>query len=402
MKNVLLSLGLLFSYLVSFGQDAKVILKQSYNKCQSIQNGNYEMKRYMKYMDNNDTSITSFKCSFKKLKDDSIYPSAFHYNVFWNDTTSFEVMYTGNEFVSLSIKDSTASIMSKSLWAKEIKLYAHNYTFYSPFTNKKSTPLQSDSDFIENKKVFKFIGVEKLNGEPCYHIQVNKIPENDSTDDMKALREEYHFWVKQNDMVPVQYYIAFDLVMNNDTMYQYEKFVLKKFELNNLKDETVLTLASIPSFFKTKDYVPFKSPKPLNIDTIAPNWELISLANEKISLKSLNGQLVLIDFFYKSCYPCMQALPALEALNKKYKSKGLQVIGVNPYDKKEDGIAPFLSKQGVSYTVFLDGKDVAKNYRVSGYPTMFLIDKTGKIIFIQEGYGKGVEETLDEIIKKNL
>ena len=70
----------------------------------------------------------------------------------------------------------------------------------------------------------------------------------------------------------------------------------------------------------------------------------------------LKGKLVLIDFFTKSCYPCMLALLGLQALHKKYKSKGLNVIGINIYDKKEDGIIPFLSKRGITYPVLLGGK----------------------------------------------
>lgn len=402
MKNMLLTTGLILICFASFGQDVKMILKQSYDKCQSVHNGYYEMSKYMKYMSNNDTSKSSFNCYFKKLTDDSLYSSAFHYKAFWKDDYTGDVLYTGDDFVSTSTEDSTATIMQKSMWAKEIKSYSHNYTFYSPLTNKKSSPLQHDSDFIDNKHIFKLVGEENLNGALCYHIQVNKIPENDSTEAMKILRQEYQYWIKKEDLIPIQYSIAFDLVMNNDTMYQYEKFVLNKYEINNLKDENILTLNSIPTYYKTKDFVPYKSPDPLKKNTIAPNWELLSLTDETISLKSLRGQLVLIDFFYKSCYPCMQALPALQALSEKYKSQGLQVIGIDPYDKKEDDIATFLSKRGVTYTVLLGGKDAAKDYHVSAYPTMYLIDKTGKIIFIQVGYGKDVEGTLDELIKNNL
>jgi thioredoxin-related protein len=78
------------------------------------------------------------------------------------------------------------------------------------------------------------------------------------------------------------------------------------------------------------------------------------------------------------------------------------VIGINPYDKKEDGIGDFMDKRGVNYTVLLEGKEVAKAYRVSGYPTMFLIDKEGNIVFIQQGYGKSVDKQLKKVIKKHL
>ena len=402
MKNILLTTGLLLFYFTSFGQDAKEILKQSYDKCQSVQNGYYEMSEYMKFMSGKDTSKNSFNCYFKKLKDDSLYSSAFHYKAYFKEEYTGDVLYTGDDFVRTSTIDSTATIMQKSMWAKEIKSYSHNYTFYSPLTNKKSSPLLHDSDFIDNKHVFKFIGEENLNGSLCYHIQVNEIPENDSTEAMKTLRQEFQYWIKKEDLIPIQYSISFDLYMNNDTMYQYEKFVLNKYEVNNLKDGNILTLNSIPSYYKTKDFAPYKGTDLLKKDTIAPDWELLSLTDEKISLKSLQGQLVLVDFFYKSCYPCMKALPSLQAISEKYKSKGLRVIGIDPYDKKEDDIAIFLAKRGVTYSVLLGGKDAAKDYHVSGYPTMYLIDKSGKIIFIQVGYGKDVEDKLDDLIKKNL
>jgi len=52
--------------------------------------------------------------------------------------------------------------------------------------------------------------------------------------------------------------------------------------------------------------------------------------------------------------------------------------------------------------VLLGGKDAAKEYHVSAYPTMFLIDRSGKIIFIQVGYGDETEKTLEDLIIKNL
>ena len=219
---------------------------------------------------------------------------------------------------------------------------------------------------------------------------------------MQTLNGEYNYWIAMSDFNPVQYSIAYKIVMHKDTMYQYDKIVLDKYEINNLKDEMPLQLVSIPAFYKKKDYVPYVEPLLLPKDTVAPNWDLMSIKDEKVSLKALKGQLVLIDFFYRSCYPCMQALPALQALSEKYKGKGLKVIGIDPYDTKEDGIADFLLKRGISYTVLLGGNPTAATYRVSGYPTMYIIDKKGKIISSIMGYGKGVENELEEIIKKNL
>jgi thioredoxin-related protein len=50
----------------------------------------------------------------------------------------------------------------------------------------------------------------------------------------------------------------------------------------------------------------------------------------------------------------------------------------------------------------LGGDKVAKKYHVSAYPTIYLIDKEGKIIFYEVGYGEGLEKTLEKIIKAHL
>jgi thiol-disulfide isomerase/thioredoxin len=78
----------------------------------------------------------------------------------------------------------------------------------------------------------------------------------------------------------------------------------------------------------------------------------------------------------------MKAIPILQSLHEKYHAKGLQVVGINPYDTKEDDLPTFLGKRGVTYPVLLGGKEVAANYHVSGYPTLYLIDQEGQIIFL--------------------
>ena len=406
MKNIIFWIGLLPALLFMSCMDqpdAEQIIKMSLAKCQSVENGYYEMEHHMKYMSVKDTSLKKFKCHFKKLKNDSLYTSAFHYKTFYGDDYKSEVMYTGNEFVGFSTNDSSGSIMAKNLWAKEIQSNSHNRTFYSPILDKDYDPLPSDSAILDKKMTFTYIGEAQINSEPCYHIR-NSIPtENDSAAVMKTLSTEINYWINKKDSIPVQYTIELEMVMDNDTMTQFEKKVLKKYEFNDLKEETQLTLSSVPSFVKLKDYEPYTPPKLLETNTIAPNWSLISLENKKVQLSDFKGELVLIDFFYKSCYPCMLALPGLQKLHEKYKDKGLNVIGIDPFDSVEkDDIANFLKKRGVTYTILLGGNDVANAYNVTGYPTIYLIDKKGKVIAPTPGYRENMEDRIEEILLEYL
>lgn len=397
--KILIPLLLLFSVLTAAAQEAADILKKAYERCQSVENGYYEMTRYMKYMDDKDTVKTTFQCHFKKLPEDTLFHLAFRYQSFWKDKSMSDILYTGDELVTVySGNDSVATVMPVVQWAEEIRAIRHNYEFYSPLTHPESAPLLQDEDFADTVFTFRYLGEEVCNGIPCYRVQVNELPVNDSADMMKTLREEYHFWIAKADYLPVQFSTVYDLVMANDTMCQYEKIVLTKHELNNLTDEGILTLDALRPQYQFKDYEPYKRPDPLPIDTIAPAWELQTVAGEKVSLEDLRGRLVLADFFYKSCYPCMLALPGLQRLHEKYGDRGLTVVGINPFDTAEDDIGAFLAKRGVTYTVLLGAKEVAKQYRVTAYPTLYLIDRNGVIVHVQEGYGEEAEKELEEVI----
>ena len=403
MNNTYLLCGLIVIILfTSCTPDATEVLQKSAKKCQTIENGYYELDKYMKFMSGKDTTLMTFNCYFDKITNDSLFPVAFHYQSYITDEYFRDVLYTGDDFVYTS-KDSTGSIMSKSIWADEIEAIRHNFTLYTPFTSKRHYPFPADSAYFDNNHSFQLVGEENINDFSCYHIKMNVVPENEVGDVYKTIREEIHFWINKEDNIPVQYTIAYDLVTGTDTMYQFEKIALTEYKLNNLKDKSHLEVTSIPSYITIETYVPHESPELLANETLAPNWTLISLENKTLSLSDFKGEFVLLDFFYKSCYPCKLALPTLQKLHEKYHKRGLNVVGIDPYDTiEEDDIANFLSKRGVTYTVLLGGKDVATKYNVSGYPTIYLIDKEGKIIGSKVGYGENTEEELEEMIKQSL
>lgn len=353
-------------------------------------------------MGSNDTVLSSYKCHFKKLENDTIFSYAFHYQTTHQNNYANDVLYTGEQLVDYSEKDKRGEIMLTSLWAKEINKL--DYTFFAPLVDKKTYPLSLDLK-PNDKKNIELLGEEKINNINCYHLKMEVIPSADTSKVafVKTLKTEYHYWISQNDFIPIQYSIADDFLINNDTMNQYQKFILSKYELNNLTDTTVLTMNSIPKNVTLTDYSrdEYGEEELLAIGSTAPDWTLPSTTNGSLSLASLNGKVVLVDFFFNACLPCKLAIPDLKYLHKKYKDKGLEVISINPFDKKE-AVEKYISNNGIPYPVLFDAKNVADAYKVSGYPTFYLIDKQGKIRFIQSGYGEDDKEKLEKMILKNL
>lgn len=392
--------------LFSTAQDTKQILEMSFQKCQTVKNGYFEMSRKIKNMTETDTFTSRFKCYFKKLDHDTIYPCAFHYTEFYKDKEKRSQilmrgkMYTGEDYVSVNV-DSTAVVMSKKNLAKEIMAYRNKSTLYTPFTSSESSPIPSEMDFVDDQYTFLYIGDEIIKEKTCFHIRVFKIPEVIDSLAFKTSMVEYNFWINKADSIPIQYSERYDFIMNNINLHKYEKFVLNKYELNNFKYDSILTLRSIPASCNIIEYAQHATRDLLPINKKAPDWNLESTSGEILSLTGLGGQIVLIDFFYKGCYPCIKALPDLEAIHEKYKNKGVKLIGMDIGDKKEE-MTDFVKKHGLKYTVLLGSEDIAKSYLVLGYPTIYIIGRNGKIIFSQAGYANNTRETLEEIIKKNL
>ena len=385
---------------------AEDVLRKSYQKCQSIQKGHYEMTRKKKWMSGNDTTLSRYTCDFKKLPDDTVYGKAFNsFEEYSVSEWSRHYLYTGNEYASFD--DSTGTLMPCDLWAKDIIAVRHNRTFYTPLTNKSSYPLRTNKD-LDDENIFDkdytySLSETQLDGKYCYLVDILG-PVDDEPDTiygMRDLRYEINLWIDKKDYLPIQYSIAFDVLDQQDTMYQYEEFKLLAF--SPIVDESKLTLESIPAEVALKDYEPYKEPDPLPEGSLAPDWSLPTLTGDTIRLADLKGKVVLLDFFYKSCAPCCAALPVLQSLHEKYKDKGFMMIGIDPIDDPEkDEMADFLTKRDITYTILFAERELSSTYRIAGYPTLFFLDREGKIAKMHRGYGKGMEEELEADLVKLL
>lgn len=109
----------------------------------------------------------------------------------------------------------------------------------------------------------------------------------------------------------------------------------------------------------------------------------------------------MLDFWIKNCGPCIQSVPHLNELQKKFKDKNFKLISINSYDSKED-ISRFCNKHKIDYMVLVNGKRVAKEYGVSGFPTFFIIDKSGKIIYSHIGHDASKQLEIEQVINNAL
>ncbi len=119
---------------------------------------------------------------------------------------------------------------------------------------------------------------------------------------------------------------------------------------------------------------------PLEVGYPAPDFSLTDYEGDKIQLSSLQGKIVLIDFWASWCSPCRDELANVEAIANEYADDGVVVLGVD-IDRNEGAFAGIVSSFGLTYRQIFDGADgpVSSLYRVIGIPMTYLIDRQGII-----------------------
>jgi len=140
---------------------------------------------------------------------------------------------------------------------------------------------------------------------------------------------------------------------------------------------------------------------PLCFADSAPNFNL-DTRKGKVSLESLKGKVVYVDFWASWCTPCRKAFPWLNKMQEKYADQGLVIVGIN-LDGERDPANHFLEKVPASFTIAFDpdGKS-ADDFKVQVMPSSYLINREGKIVFDHKGFKVKQQNDLEAEIKKVL
>jgi len=132
----------------------------------------------------------------------------------------------------------------------------------------------------------------------------------------------------------------------------------------------------------------------------APEITLHNPDGKPISLSSLRGKYVLIDFWASWCGPCRQENPNVVRMYEKYKGKNFEIFGVSLDQDRAKWLAA-IEKDKLTWTHVSDLKGWqsagGKAYEVNSIPVTFLIDKTGKII-AKNLRGQALEQKLEEVL----
>ena len=113
----------------------------------------------------------------------------------------------------------------------------------------------------------------------------------------------------------------------------------------------------------------------------APDFELDRLdSGGGLTLSSLRGQVVVLNFWASWCPPCREEAPLLQDGWERYRDQGLVVLGVDVNDFRQDA-RRFMKRYGLTYPVVYDGKgSTVGKWGVRGFPETFFVDRSGRLV----------------------
>ncbi len=125
----------------------------------------------------------------------------------------------------------------------------------------------------------------------------------------------------------------------------------------------------------------------------APDFSLPTLAGGRMSLSSLRGKVVLVDFWAQWCEPCKRELPQLDKLAREFAGKDVVVLAVN-LDKSQENAQRLAQQLGLTLPVLLDSSGAtAATYDLPKMPSSFIVDKKGVVRYVHEGFeGSGDDD----------
>jgi thiol-disulfide isomerase/thioredoxin len=127
----------------------------------------------------------------------------------------------------------------------------------------------------------------------------------------------------------------------------------------------------------------FDALRPMEHGEAAPEIDLprIDGTAGRLTLSSLRGKVVLLDFWATWCPPCLQMIPILHDLHKEWAPRGVEFVGVDsdgPQSTVQD-VRDFLVEHPAPYPIVLDDGTANSLYKVRALPQMVLIDREGAV-----------------------
>ncbi|MEM6264556.1 MAG: TlpA disulfide reductase family protein [Bacteroidota bacterium] len=365
-----------------FSQEISVkeVLTKTDSAIRGINTISYWIDHELRYFTNEDTIDGRAICHLQAAPKDSL--KIYHNVVLLSEAR--QQVYNGASILHINLKDSSSLIFDPKLHGYGSikgnligKLIQYDLFTESVFSKKLQDTALVDYSLAET--IFDNQEVYAVSFEYKY---------SDEFEDDQAT-----YFIRKSDFFPIGY----EASVYFQNMLQYRSYSLSNISVNTTFEDKLFDLDyNIIDKTKVKNFIPKRKEPFLLSGTDAPEIDQATILGKDFQLKDHKGKIVILDFWYRSCYPCIKALPDLQRIASESSPDDVLVVGVNPFDNKEQ-IVSFLREKNITYTNIYQAKNIVADYKVSAYPTYYIIDKQGRIYSAHEGWS---DTFYDDLIKK--
>ncbi|MEM9546824.1 MAG: TlpA disulfide reductase family protein [Bacteroidota bacterium] len=237
-------------------------------------------------------------------------------------------------------------------------------------------------------KVNSTLKVELYNDIPVYKVVFFE----KDTDGATNIETTYFF--RKSDFFPLGYKTQ---ALANGEIPVGQSYSLTNIKKNIILDESTFNLENNILYTDKVHYskaINSEDKPTLAKGTLAPNFKVLLTNDSQFELHKNKGKIVVLDFWFSSCVPCLKVMPELNKIAEKYDSSEVEIIGINPYNSKEKTLKTLNRKAPNLHSSFKSG-DIVADYNVYLYPTIYFIDKNGKVAEVHSGED---ENFYDEVV----
>jgi thiol-disulfide isomerase/thioredoxin len=365
-------------------QEILRLVKNNYDKHSSI---SYKITYRQKFFDRDDTAQWVANCELIRENNDSIFGG----RIWFFTSDSFETYYDLNQIYDIDhskkdmmifnahedqtgpISSNTAGNVIKSGFLKTGKLLAQSWD-----TSNNVTMITEENHFV---------------------ITIQFPSNKDFTE--KRLTA----WINKKAFTIDK--MNYQVKHKGD--YQYNEWNISEISFDNVSiDKLDKSIAQYKKSYTTKQYVPPSDEDYLTLPngSTAPLFSGTNFQTGKsISLNDYKGKTVLLDFSYMACGFCVETIPHMIQLQKDYENKNVIVLAVNSKDNNDKNIKRlpgFIEKHSINYPIILSNRSNDSLYNVKAYPTFYIIDKKGKIVYSNLGFSEQRVDSLKSVIEKQI
>lgn len=362
---------------------AKDILEKSSNACINLTSIQYSINQISK-KDN----VPNIKATILQQKTEISNSAGFDKAYIKvdgnkNDKSHFEYAFNGDQLQYSNSRNKDLITLNSPTQMSSMQTIGYDLLLLRifPFTNYNGFPKNFDSVELKSKN-------QIIDNHVCYQLDLSRKDRRSGNNIITT------WWISQKDFLPraLQTSLYKKEIYISEINKKYPKSLFTINKTNN-KNTKIITSKEVEDNYAKEGLFPK--------GTKLRDWSLIDSYGKQRKLSDFKNQIKVIDFWGTWCMPCIKVMPDIQKIHEDYKNANVVVMGLAVNDKPGRP-EKFFRKKGFNYMLFPKADKVNDLYKVKVYPTIYVLNKKGEVIYAHRGLKKNLYNDLKKVIDKEL